>query len=132
MTTGETIALPIVMFVGKVMSLLFNMPSRFVTALLPRSRHHLILWLQSPPAVILQKRKAVTASTFSPSICHEVMGPDAMISAFLMLSFMPVYSLSSFTLIKRLFSSSSLSAIRVVSSVYLRLQPVTHPAWCFG
>ena len=132
MTTGKTIALPTVMFVGKVMSLLFNMPSRLVTALLPRSRHHLILWLQSPPAVILQKRKAVTASTFSPSICHEVMGPDAMISAFLMLSFMPAYSLSSFTLIKRLFSSSSLSAIRVVSSAYLRLQPVTHPAWRFA
>ena len=65
--------------------------------------------------------KSVTTSTFPPSICHEVMGPDAMISVFWMLSFKPASSLSSFTLIKRLFRSSSLSAIRVVSSTYLRL-----------
>ena len=75
-------------FVGKVMSLLFNAPSRFVIAFLPRSNCLLISWLQSPPAVILElkKRKSVPASTFSPFICQEVMGPDGMISGFLMLS----------------------------------------------
>ena len=67
-----------------------------------------------------QKNK-VTVSTVSPFICHEVMGSDAMILVFWMLSFKPTFSLSSFTFIKRLFSSSSLSAIRVVSSAYLRL-----------
>ena len=68
-----------------------------------------------------QKRKLVTASTFSPSIYHELMGLDAMILVFEMLNFKPPFSLSSFTLIKRLFSFSSLWAIRVVSSAYLRL-----------
>ena len=74
-------------------------------------------------AVILEppKIKSVTVSIISPSICHEVMGPDAMILVFWMLSFKPTFSLSSFTFIKRLFSSSSLSAIRVVSPAYLRL-----------
>ena len=68
-------------FVGKVMSLLFNMLSRFVITFLPRSKCHLISWLQSPSAVILEpkKVKSVTISTVSPSICHEIMGPDAMI-----------------------------------------------------
>ena len=110
-------------FVGKVMSLLFNMLSRLVIAFLSRSKHLLISWLQSPSAVILepQKIKSVSVSSVSPSICHEVMGPDAMILVFWMLSFKSTFSLSSFTFIKRLFSSSSLSAIRVVSSVYLRL-----------
>ena len=110
-------------FVGKVKSLLFNMLSRFVIAFLPKSKHLLISWLQSPSAVILEpkKRKSVTASTFSPSICHEVMGLDAKILVFLMVSFKPAFSLSSFTLIKRFFSSSSLYAFRVVSSAYLRL-----------
>ena len=69
----------------------------------------------------LKKIKSVTASTFSPSIYQEVMGPDAMIFVFWMLSFKPTFSLSSFTFIKRLLSSLSLSAIRVVSSAYLRL-----------
>ena len=84
MTTGKTIALTRWTFVGKVMSLLFNMLSRFVIAFLPRSKHHLISWLQSPSAVILEpkKIKSVTVSTVSPSICHEVMGPDAMIVIF--------------------------------------------------
>ena len=68
-----------------------------------------------------EKRKSVTVSTVSPSICHEMMGPDSMILVFWMLSLKPAYSLSSFTFIKRLFSSSSLSAIRVVSSAYLKL-----------
>ena len=63
-----------------------------------------------------QEKKSVTASTFPPSICHEVMGPDAITLVFWMLSYQPSFSLSSFTLIKRLFSSSSLSAVRVVSS----------------
>ena len=81
---GKTIALTIWTFVGKVMSLLFNMPSRFAIVFLPRSNHLLISWLQSLSAVILEpkKRKSVTASMFSPSICHEVMGPDAMIFVF--------------------------------------------------
>ena len=84
MTTGKTIALTRRTFVGKVMSLLFNMLSRFDIAFLPRSKHHLISWLQSPSAVILEppKIKSVTVSTVSPSICHEVMGPDAMILVF--------------------------------------------------
>ena len=83
MTTGKTIALPIRTFVGKVMSLL-NMVSRFVIAFLSRSRCLLISWPQSPSAVILEakKIKSVTVSIVFPSICHEVMGPDAMIFVF--------------------------------------------------
>ena len=123
MTTGKTIALTRWTFVGKVMSLLFNMLSRLVITFLPRSKRLLISWLQSPPAVILEpkKIKSATVSTVSPSIFHEVMGPDAMILVFWMLSFKPTFSLSSFTFIKRLFSSSSLSAIRVeLSAVVLK------------
>ena len=116
----------------KVMSLLlllkekkclFNKLSRFVISFLPRSKHLLISWLQPPSAVILEpkKIKSVTVSIVSPSICHVVMGPDVMILVFQMLSFKPAFSLSSFTFIKRLFSSFSLSTIRVVSSAYLRL-----------
>ena len=84
MTTGEKIALIRRTFVGKVMSLLFNMLSRLVIAFLPRSKHLLISWLQSPFAVILEppKIKSVTVSIVSPSIYHEVMGPDAMIFVF--------------------------------------------------
>ena len=105
------------------MSLLFNMLSRFVITFLLRSKHLLISWLQSPSAVLLElrKMKSATVSTVFPSICHELMGLDAMILVFWMLSFKPTFSLSSFTIIKRLLSSSSLSAIRVVSSAYLRL-----------
>ena len=123
MTTGKTIALTRWTFVGKVMSLLFNMLSRLVIAFLPRSRHLLISCLQSPSAVILepQKIKSETVSIVSPSVYHEVMGPDALILVFWVLSFKPTFSLSSFTFIKKLFSSSSLSAIRAVSSAYLRL-----------
>ena len=104
------------------MSLLFNMLSRFLNASLPSIKHPLISWLQSPSAVILEpkKIKSLTVSIVSPSICHEVMGLDAMILAFWILSFKPTFSLSSFTFIKRLFSSS-LSDIRVVPSAYLRL-----------
>ena len=84
MTTGKTIALARWTFVGKVMSLLFNMLSRLVIAFLPRSKCLLISWLQSPSAVILEpkKIKSVTVSTVSPSIFHKVMGLDAMIFIF--------------------------------------------------
>ena len=100
------------------MSLLFNMLFRFVRAFLPRSKSLLILWLQSPSTVILESKKikSVTVSIVSPSIYHEVMGPDVMILVFWMLSFK-----SAFSLIKRLFSSSSIYAIRVESYVYLML-----------
>ena len=123
MTIGKSITLTIWTSVGKVMSLVFNMLSRFVTAVLPRNKCLLISWLQSSSAVILEPRKIkfVTVSIVSPSIYHEVMRPDAMILVFWMLSFKLTFLLSSFTFIKRLFSSSSLSAIRVVSSAYLRL-----------
>ena len=81
MTTGKTIGLTRWTFVGKVMSLLFNMLSRLVITFFPRSKCLLISWLQSSSAVILEPRKIKLATfyTVSPSICHEVMGPDAMI-----------------------------------------------------
>ena len=122
MTTGKIIALTRQTFVGKIISLLFNMLSRLVITFLPRSKCLLISWLKSPFAVILDPRKINSATVCSvlPSICHEVLGPDAMIFVFWMLSFKPTFSLSSFIFIKRLFSSS-LSAIKVVSSAYLRL-----------
>ena len=84
MTTGKTIALTKRTFLDKVMSLLFNMLSRLVITFLPRSKCLLILWLQSPSAVILEPRKikSATVSTVSPPICREVMGPDAMILVF--------------------------------------------------
>ena len=87
MTTGKTIALSRQTFVGEVISLLFNMLSRLVITFLPRSRCFLISWLQSLSAVILEPRKikSVTVSAVFPSICHEVMGPDAMILVFWML-----------------------------------------------
>ena len=89
----KTIALTIRTFVDKVMFLFFNTLSRFVIGFLPRSKHLLILWLQSPSAVILEskKMKSVTVSIVSPSICHEVMGPDAVISVLWMLNFKPVF-----------------------------------------
>ena len=98
-----------------------NMLSRLVITFIPKNKHLFISWLQAPSAVILEPKeiKSVTVSTVSPSICHEVMGPDAMIFIFWILSFKPAFSLSS--LIKRLFSPSSLSAIRVASSAYLRV-----------
>ena len=97
MTTGKTIALKRQTFVGKATSLLFNMLSRLVIIFLLRSKHLLISWLQSPSAVILEPRKIKSdnVSTVSPSISHEVMGPDAMIIVFSMLSFKPTFSLSS-------------------------------------
>ena len=85
MTAGKTTALTRQTFVGKVMALLFNMLSRLIITYLPRSKHLLISWLQSPSAVILEpkKIKSLTVPTVSRSICHEVMGPDAMIFVFL-------------------------------------------------
>ena len=84
-------------FVSKVMSLLSNMLSRLVIAFLPRNKHLLISWLPSPSAVVLEpkKMKSLTISIVSPSICHEVLGLDAMIFIFLMLSFKSAFSLSS-------------------------------------
>ena len=113
-TTGKTIALTVWTFVGKVISVLFNMLFGFFIAFLPRHNHLLTSWLQSPSAVILEpkKIKSVTVSKFSPCICHEVMGLDVMIFIFWKLSFQPAFSFSSFTI---------LSAVRVVSSAYLRL-----------
>ena len=128
MTTGKTIALSRWTFFGKVMSLFFNMLSRLAITFLPRSKCLLISWLQSPSVVILEPQK-IKSDTVSPSIYHEVMGPDAMIFVFWMLSFKPTFSLSSFTFIKTLFSSSSLSAIRVVSSAYLRLLIFLPKSW---
>ena len=103
MTTGKTIALTRQTSVNKVLSLLFNMLSRLVITFLPRSKDLLISWLQSPSAVLLEPKriKSVTVSTVSPSISCEVMGPDAMILVFWMLSFKPTFSLSSFTFIKK-------------------------------
>ena len=120
---GKTIALTRLTFIGKVMSLLFNMLSRLVITFLPRSKRLLISWLHSPSAVILEpkKIKTDTVSTVSPSVCHEVMEPDAGILVFWMLNFKTVLSLCPFTCIKRSFSYSSLSPVRVVSSAYLRL-----------
>ena len=103
MTTGKTIALTSQTFVGKVMSLLFNKLSRSVITFLPRSKHLLISWLQSPSAMILEPKeiKSATVSSFPP-ICHDVMVPDTVILVFRMLSFRPTFSFSSFTF-KRLF-----------------------------
>ena len=131
MTAGKTIALTIRTFVDKVISLVFNMLSRLVITSLPTSKHLLISWLQSQSAVILEppKIKSATVSTVSPSICHEAMGPDAMIFVFWMLNFKPTFLLSSFIFIKRLFSSSSLSAIRAVSCTYLWLWYFSWQSW---
>ena len=103
------------------MFLLFNILSRLVITFLPRSKRLLISWLQSPSAVTVEppKIKSLTVSTVSPSLCNEMMGPDAMTLVFWMLSFKPTFLHSSFTFIKRL--SSSFSALSMVSSAYLRL-----------
>ena len=142
MTTGKIIALTRWTFVGKVMSLLFNMLSRLVITFLPRGKHLSISWLQSPSAVILEPQNinSATVSIVCPSIGHEVMESDAMILVFWMLSFKPNFSFSSFTSIKRRFSSL-LSAIRAMSLHILSYwyfswqswsQLVFHPAQCFS
>ena len=122
MTTGKNIALTRWTFVGKEMSLLSKMLSRLVIAFLPRSKHPSISWLWSKSTVILESKK-INSHCFhcfpiyllwsNGTRCHDLV--------FWMLSVKPAFSLSSFTFIKRLFSSCSLSAIRVVSSAYLRL-----------
>ena len=107
MTTGKIIALTRQTFVGEVISLLFNMLSRFVIGFLPRSKSLLISWLQSPSAVILEpkKIKSVTVFIFLPYICHEVMELDAIILVFWMLSFKPAFALSSLIFFKRFYSA---------------------------
>ena len=122
MIIGKTIALTRQTFVGKVMFLLFNMLSRLVISFLPRSKCLLISWLQPPSVVILEppKIKSDTVSIVSPSISHKVMRPDAMILVFWLLSFKPTFSLL-FHFHQEALYSSLLSAIRVVSSAYLRL-----------
>ena len=99
------------------------MLSRLVITFLPRSKRLLISWLQSPPAVTLEPRKikSATVSTVSPSICHEVMGPDAMILVFWMLSFKPVFSTLLFHFHQEALWSLFTFCHRVVSSAYLRL-----------
>ena len=118
MTIGKTRALTIQTFASKVMSLLFSMLSRLVIAFLPKSKCLLILWLQAPSAVILEhkKIKSVPVSIVFPSICLEVMGPDAMIFVFQMLNFKPAFSLFSFTFIFHFHHFF----VMVVSSAYLR------------
>ena len=142
MTFGKTIALARSTFVGRVMSLVFNTLSSVVIAFLPRSKWLLISWLQSPSTVILESKriKSVTVSTFPPSICHKVMGPDAMIFFFWMSSFKPTFSLSSFTLIKRLCSFSFLPLewyhlhvwgyFSKQSWFQFVIHPPPHFAWC--
>ena len=122
MTTGKTIALTIWTFVGKVMSLIFNMLSRLVTVSHPRSKYLLISWLQSPSAVILESKKikSVTVSIVFPCICHEVIGPYVKILVFWMLSFKPAFH-PSLSLSSRGSLDPSHPAIRLVSSAYLRL-----------
>ena len=123
MTTGKNTALTRWTFVGKVMSLLFNMLSRLVITFLPRSKHLLISWLQTPSAVILEPQKIKSDTVFH---CFPIYFPWSDGTrchgfSFLMLRFKPTFSLSFSTFIKRLFSYLSLPAIRVVLFAYLRL-----------
>ena len=142
MTTGKTIVLTIQTFVDKVMSLLFNMLFRLVIAFLPRNKCLLISWLQSWSAVILEKIKSVTASTFSPSICHKVRGLDAMILVFWMLSFKPNFFTLFFHFHQEVFSflfpfchkGGVFCISEVIFSQQSWFQLVLHPAqhfsWC--
>ena len=141
MTTGKTIALTRQTFVGKVISLLCNMLSRLLIDFLPRSKHHLISWLQSPSAVILERKKIkyLTISIISPSIYHKVMGPDAIIFIFECWVLSQLFQLSSFTFIKRLFSFTSCHKGDVIwgycyfpqqSWFQLVFYPAQHFTWC--
>ena len=129
MTTGKTIALTRWTFVDKVMSLLFNMLSRLIITFLPRkefpSKWKVSFHFMTITIICIdfgaQKNKVFHCFHYFPIFCYEVMGWDAMILVFWMLTLKPTFSVSSCTFIKRFFSSSSLSAIRVVSSAYLRL-----------
>ena len=118
----KTIALTRLNFVGKAMSLLFNMLSRFVIAFIPRSKYLLISWLHPLSTEVLESPKiqSITASIFSPFICHKVMGPEATNLVFWMFNFKPVFFTFSFHRQQEAFSSSPLSVTRVVSSAYLR------------
>ena len=121
MSSAKTLALTIQTFVSEVMSLLFNT----TVGLSQLAAQEASFWFHGcshcPQWFWNRRRETVTASTFSPSVCREVMGPNVMMLAFWVLSCKPSFSLCSFTFIKRLFSSSSLCAVRVVSSAYLRL-----------
>ena len=143
MTVEKIIALTRQTFVSKVVSLLVNTLSRFVIVFLSRSKCLLILWLQSPSTVILKPKKirSDTVSTFPSSICHEVIGPKAIIFIFWMLSFKPAFSLSSFILIKRLFIPLHFLTLecyhqRIWGCWYFSqhswLQLVVYPAWHFA
>ena len=136
MTSGKTIALTIWTLVGKMMSLPFNMLSRFIIAFLPRSKYILVSWLQSPSAVILElrKRKSVTAS-LSPFYFPWSDGTTCYDLSFLNVGFLASFFSLLFHPHQEFFSSSSLSAIRLVSSAYLKflilLPEILIPAWCF-
>ena len=143
MTTGKTRALTRWTFVSKIMSLLFNMLSRFIIASLPRSKHLLISWLQSPSAVILEPKKmSVTVSIVSPSICYEVMKLDAIILVFLMLSLSQLFhyplllsSRDSFSLHFMPLEWYQLHSWGCLyffwqSSFQLVIHPAQHFAWC--
>jgi len=143
MTTGKTIVLTIWTVVGKMMSLVFNTLSRFVIASLPRSKCLLISWLQSPSTVILESKKikSVTASTFPPSICHEMMRLDAMILVFWMLSFkLAFHSLlspsSGGSFVPLHFPPSEWYHLHIWGCWYFSWQSwfqlVIHPAWHFA
>ena len=122
MTTGKPIALIIWTFVIKVMSLFFNMLSRFLSfSSKEQTSFNFVAVVTICSDCSAQENKVWHVSTFSPSICHEVLGPDAMILVFGTLSFKLAFSLSSFALFKRFYSSSSVSFFRVVLSAYLRL-----------
>ena len=142
MTTGKTIAFTIQIFVSKVISMLFNMLSRFVIAFLPRRKCLLIPWSSQPSAAILESKKikSVTASTFSLPISHEVMGLGIMTLVFFMLISKPAFSLSSLILIKRFFSSLHFLPLEWYClhiwvcwyfSQQSWFQLVIHPAWHF-
>ena len=145
MTTGKTIALTRWAFVSKVMSLLFNTLSRFVVVFLPRSKTSFINNFMAAVSVCsdfgAQENKVCHCFHFSYSICHEVMGPDAMILPFLMLSFRSAFLLFSFTFIKRIFSSSCCLPLEwyhlhIWTCWYFPqkswFQLVIHPAWHFA
>ena len=131
MITGKTIALIIWTFVSKVMPLLLNMLSRFVIAFLPRSKHLLISWLQSPSAVIFgaQENKVCHCFHFFPSYVLWSDGTRCHDLSFFNIEFQASFSLSSFTFIKKHFSSSSLSPTGVVSSAYLGLLIFLQQSW---
>ena len=138
MTTGKTIALTIWNFVSKMISLLFNLLSRFFTAFLPRSKHLPISWLLSIFKVILEpkKIKSVTASTFSLSICHEVMGLNTMNLLFWMLSFKPASSFPSRgSLVPLHFLSLEWYNLHIWGCWYFSWQSwfqlIIHPTWHF-